>query len=427
MFFGRSFPRAAAVLLTLNTSFLPLAHAIDLGSDQLRLHGFGSLAVTHSGDGEIYFPYYLTKEEMDEAGTYFDESLLGLQLDATLTDSLEATSQVIVRNRKDDSLENSLERVSIKYANGGFLARVGRIGMNIYTLSEYRDVGFAYTWAHPSMEFYGQFGMDYFDGAEVAYSFQLPAGTLQASVYGGQATQEFGGSTELDYTDLLGSTLIWSHNSWVIRGGWFRGTIDGDLQSFANIRAGLQSAVEFSDSYSVETWAEAEALIDDFEIDGTDINYTSLGVTYDAYPWLIESELSYTDLEAEALSGFFSGYISTGYSFDVITLFAMAGFIEPAEERKVVSDVETLSGPYASYQEELEALQQGVQSAYNNRVDQNSLSIGMRVDVRQNMAIKLQWDHTWIDEYGNGLWYRDKENEDKTEVDTLSLKLDFVF
>ena len=427
MLFGRSFPRAAAVLLTLSTSFLPLAHAIDLGSDQLRLHGFGSLAVTHSGEDEIYFPYYLTKEEMDEAGTYFDESLLGLQLDATLTDSLEATTQVIVRNRKDDSLENYLERASIKYANGGFLARVGRIGMNLYTLSEYRDVGFAYTWAHPSMEFYGQFGMDYFDGAEVAYSFQLPAGTLQASVYGGQATQEFGGSTELDYTDLLGSTLIWSHNSWVIRGGWFRGTIDGDLQSFANIRAGLQSAVEFSDSYSVETWAEAEALIDDFEIDGTDINYTSLGVTYDAYPWLIESELSYTDLEAEALSGFFSGYISTGYSFDVVTLFAMAGFIEPAEERKVVSDVETLSGPYASYQEELEALQQGVQSAYNNRVDQNSLSLGMRVDVRQNMAIKLQWDHTWIDEYGNGLWYREKENEDKIEVDTLSLKLDFVF
>lgn len=427
MFSGRFTFHAAAALVTLSLCSAPLAHAIDLGSDKLRLHGFGSLAVTNSGNDQLYFPYYLTNDEMEEAGSYYDESLLGLQLDATLTSSLESTAQVIVRKRKDDAPENYLERASVKYSNGGFLARAGRIGMNIFTLSEYRDVGFAYTWAHPSMEFYGQFGMDYFDGAEVAYSFQLPAGTLQTSVYGGQATQQFGGSTELDYNNLFGTTLIWSHNAWVVRGGMFRGTIDGDLKSFANIRAGLQGAAEFSDTYSVETWAEAESLIEDFNIDGTHITYASLGVSFDTYPWLIETELSYTDLDNDVLSSFFSGYVSTGYSIDVVTLFAMAGFIEPAEERKVVSDVEQLSAPYDSYQASLDALQQGVQSAYNNRVNQNSLSFGMRLDVRQNMAVKLQWDHTWIDAYGNGLWYRDQENEAKTEVDTISLKLDFVF
>jgi outer membrane murein-binding lipoprotein Lpp len=403
------------------------AMAIDLGSNKLRLNGFGSLAMTYSGNENLFFPYYLTKDEMDEAGTYFDESLLGLQLDATLTRSLEATAQVVVRNREDESLENYLERASIKYSEGNLLVRAGRIGLNLYSLSEFRDVGFAYTWAHPSMEFYGPFGMDYFDGAEVAYNFQLPKGTLHTSLYGGSLNQKFGGNAELDYTNMFGGTLAWNINSWMLRGGIFRASIDGDLSNFESIRNGLEAVDTLSTSLGVDVWPEASSLIEDFVIDDTSITYASVGLSYDAHPWQIESELSYTALEAGVLPNFYGGYVSTGYTFNAFTIFGMAGFIEPADERKIASDVETLPAAYASYQDTLDALQEQVQSAYNNLVNQNSLSLGARWDVRQNIAIKVQWDHTWVDEFGSHLWYREGDNEEDVEVDTVSLKLDFVF
>jgi hypothetical protein len=74
-------------------------------------------------------------------------------------------------------------------------------------------------------------------------------------------------------------------------------------------------------------------------------------------------------------------------------------------------------------------LQQFSQYVFNqNYTAQNTLSIGARWDVQPKIALKIQWDKTWIDEYGNKLF--DKLNgaiAEKRQVDTFFITVDFLY
>lgn len=406
--------RAAFLIAVIYSVCAACAHSIELGSDRLQFRGFGSIAMTHTGNDGLFFPFYLSNDTVTEDGTSFRESLLGLQLDGTLTDELEASIQAVLRDREDHSIDEHIERAFLKYSPDQWYLRGGRLGLDVYMLSEFVDVGFAYPWSHPSMEFYGPFGMDSYDGIELGYIFQLSNGQLEARIYGGQASQQVdqqGATTELDYRPLYGTTLIWTQDAWTWRLGLARNEIDGDIDSLGQLRDYLNAASPI--------WPEASEIAETLEIEGTPIGFYSLGAEYSAYPWVISSEISYTDIETEVFTTFYSGYLSVGYSTGPFTLFSVGGRIIPEDGRKILEDAPGGFG--------LEILQQGAQTVFDTSLDQSSLSLGVRWDIKPNTALKAQWDRTWVEEYGGGLWNSDEINTEPVTVDTFSLKLDFVF
>jgi hypothetical protein len=64
----------------------------------------------------------------------------------------------------------------------------------------------------------------------------------------------------------------------------------------------------------------------------------------------------------------------------------------------------------------------------STRVDQETLSLGVRWDLHSRAALKLQWDRTRIHPQGYAAWFRPYEiRQSTTRVDVLTMSLDFVF
>ncbi len=63
----------------------------------------------------------------------------------------------------------------------------------------------------------------------------------------------------------------------------------------------------------------------------------------------------------------------------------------------------------------------------NYRFDQQSLALGIRWDINPQLAFKAQWERSWVDQNGAGLWWKTSIDNPDTEIDTFSINLDFVF
>ncbi len=377
-----------------------------------KINGFGSLAVTHTGNDTLAFPNYLAQQETNEDNTYWGESLLGVQLDYHINHLWQVSSQAIAQDSFQTDIDNYLRRLFIQYDNGEFTARFGRVGSDVYMLSDYRNVGFAYIWAHPSMEFYGPFTVDYYDGLELGYTLPYQHNQFQLRFYAGSSRQLIhrdGEIYELKNKPSFGANLQYDTGDWLYR-------VSTAYTKFTNELPNLVELGIYLDSVSI-TWPEAADYADILAFKDTRIEYYSTGIRYEGSPWLWQTELSFTAFETSILRDFWSGYTSLGYQFDQWTLFSMAGVVKPTESAQSVSGAP--SG--------LETLQAGLATLFKASANQRSFSLGFRWDVWHNVALKAQWDRTWIEQYGDILWVSDQISDQDEVINTFSLKLDFVF
>jgi hypothetical protein len=62
-----------------------------------------------------------------------------------------------------------------------------------------------------------------------------------------------------------------------------------------------------------------------------------------------------------------------------------------------------------------------------NGVDEKSVSLGLRWDIYENIALKAQWSHYWLGQNGTQLWLEPPSGPTPAEVNVWSLGVDFVF
>jgi len=61
--------------------------------------------------------------------------------------------------------------------------------------------------------------------------------------------------------------------------------------------------------------------------------------------------------------------------------------------------------------------------------EQTTLSLGTRIDIGAHLALKVQWDHTWV-EKGHAMLFRHETvavPSPKTEVDAISASINWMF
>jgi hypothetical protein len=390
--------------------------SIDLMGESIRLSGFGTIGLTHGGDEGFGFRRDISREgQSSDSWAFEPDSVLGLQLDAQLTRDLDTAVQLVAKDRPINGLQESLEWAFLRYRlDPDLTIRVGRLGVDAFMLSEYRDVGFAYLWTRPPLEFYGPLAYENIDGADLAYSHPWGEGLFRVKLFGGKSTEDFGSNFFDDYSvDLTsyGTSLTWESDHWQVRLALVSGTIDNSAPITKPLVDGLNVVPAF-------LWPEAGELADDLDSNGKRVTYYSTGVRYDDYPWVLQAEAAYIDSDLPGLP-VTNGYLSAGKRIGPVTLYGVAAIAKnPKGRRKVPEAPLPLLTP----------LQQGVQLAYDNAdIDQSSLSFGLRWDIRHDLALKTQWDHHWIEPYGGGLWDQERPLTEERELDTFSINLNFVF
>lgn len=390
----------------------------DPGSDWLRLSGFGTIGLTQGGDEILGYRRDMSREGLfNDQWTFKTDSLLGLQLDAKLTDNLDAAVQLVARDRPDDSLEESLEWAFLRYRiNPDLVIRGGRMGVDMFMLSEYRNLGFAYLWARPPMEFYAPIAFDHYDGADITFSTPVGEGMLRAKLFGGVTQNTFtsqAGNVEVDINPGFGASLAWESECWQARLGIASLEFDSSIDSVKQLGGALQMASGLG-------WPQAAGIAEDLESEGARLHYYSAGIAYDSHPWLVQSEISFIDSDYNVFLPLLSAYLSVGQRIGPVTIYGVGALARNTESRVKV--------PSAPPVPPLILLQRQTQGFYNlTPIDQHSLSLGMRWDIRYDLALKAQWDHTWIDEYGGGLWLQKTPLTDDRTMDTFSINLNFVF
>ncbi|MDD3518897.1 MAG: hypothetical protein PHQ14_11155 [Chromatiales bacterium] len=206
---------ATGLLLAMLVWALPTgSRAVEI-SDRLSLHGFYTLDASLADGADVHFQTNTSEPVVLEDGELnFDNSVVGVQVDFTLTDSLRLTAQAVSSRQTDPNHSPTLEWAYLTYDLGRDLyLRGGRFKIPLLQGTELRSVGYSRLWARPVVPTSGAGGFNDYDGLEVIKRWRLGDYSLRFQGAYGIADHH---RDVIDSDDVkLISTRIERDQSWV--------------------------------------------------------------------------------------------------------------------------------------------------------------------------------------------------------------------
>lgn len=391
-------------------------HAFDLGTERLRLSGFGTLGVTSAGKKR----FGLQKDYIHDAQfgdvSVLTDSVFGLQLDFELFKDLSATVQVVAEDRARQDFNNIVDWAYLSYRpTANTVIRAGRMGIDLFMLSEYRNVGYAYLWTHPVVEFYKPISLSHYEGFDFKYSRRIKPGYFEFKVYGGQTGSDIqlaSGDLNLRMRPFVGFNTSLEDNNWKVR-------LTYATTDTASIRSPVDPLLNALNQVPQTSWPQASALYNRLIGVNKQTHYYSAGFSYDNHDWVVQSEFSL--MTSKWLSvNMTNGYLSVGRRFGPVTFYTVGSYAKSRDNPRVDRTQIITSG--------IEGLVSVTEDLLNAvHTDQNTVSLGFRWDLHPQAALKAQWDHTWVRKHGGGLMVLKEPLDHDITLNTFSLNLNFVF
>jgi hypothetical protein len=396
-------------------------------SSPLRISGYGTLA--HSWDDQkgLGLMRDISQRPQDFFATDSYSSLdsrIGVQLNYQLSPKLSVIGQIVARDQVSDSLDHYIELAHLNIdLNANAQLRLGRFGYDAFLMSDHRNLGYSYAWMRPAIEFYGWVPIFSVDGIDYTHTLRTSDANWRLRLQAGRN----------DFITSMGANEFHFHakNLWTLSlqreaGPWrFKAALAGHTSSkgadsLANFYQGLTQIADLNlPDYS----SEAALLGRETDFSGVRTSYVAFGAAYDDEDWFGQFELAEARTTATFSPQSRNAYAVIGHRFGNLTPFAMLGISRPGRDRlKPINNWSAL-GPAAA------RLQGTAYHIVNStRVDQETLSLGLRWDFSSNAALKLQLDHTRIHPNGYAAWFRDMAlNTRASRVNLLTIGMDFVF
>ncbi len=426
----------AALAATLFAVFAASASARDDGptATDLRVNGFGTLSLVdvlpHDALG--------FRRDINQSARHDDhlradvDSRLGLQAAWRLDPQFELVGQVVLKPRAHEAADDE----SLAWAFAAWRPtpeweiRAGRTSPDLFMLADVRNVGFAYPWMRPSVDFYGWMPASTLDGADVSRQWRLGDARLRAKLFAGRtsvtiASVRDDGDAHGNIHPLMGGTLALDSGGLTVKATVAEGrTRPRDSAGVIQAWNGLDALTHVPVPLVA---AQAAQIRDSFPPSMFVTRYAALGMSWDASPWQLQAELARITGNFEASSAWY-GYASVARRFDDLTFFTMVGRARasraPVPDPQWTAALTPVVGPAVAAG--AQALGASVSGQYNSgRQDQGSLSLGARWDVNAQVALKLQADVIHVNAYGGGLWGYNTAAPHHASV--LSAGMDFVF
>lgn len=351
----------AAALLT------GAANAETKFGDQVSLTGFGTIgaAVTDTDDAQFRTALQQARGA-DKTADFGVDSRLGLQANAKFNDIFSMTGQLLVSRRiaKSASLEWLYGEAKLP---AGFTAKLGRMVLPTFMISDSRSVGYAAHWLRAPQEVYLVYPASSFDGGQVTYQRDLGPVNLTAQFSAGKATSTisiFGAQGRVDLDRIRSANLQIETGPWQARLGY----------------------------------TTADAPPRGLPLPPLKDKFTGAGLQYDDGRAIVLSEyvMRRQDSPAGGVLDSDSWYISAGWRFGKFTPYVTYSVLKP----------------------------KGV--AYGTTASDKSTALGMRWDALNNVAVKAQVQTTESSALsfvnGSPAFMVGRPN-----VQVLSLAVDFVF
>lgn len=402
---------------------------------RVRFSGFGTAAVMAQDMDEAWnYRRDILQPNRSPTSLRADvDSRLGLQANVALSPQFEAVGQIVFKSEPQGvSLGERISWAFLAYRPTADLTlRVGRTTPDVFLLANYRNVGFAYPWVRPNTEFYGWMPLYGVDGADVAKRWRQGSATWQAKAFYGDTTVTIPAGQNLPPSRLQnrafqGLTLSREDDGLLLKVSYAR--VHNELAPDAQLQmlhGALQRVAQLPlPGVAAQARAlQAQRLFEPFET-----RYLALGASFDRGPWLMHAEAAHVHTGESAED---HAYVSIGRRVQSLTFFTMAGM---ARSRGAAAAVPNWQATLAAsgvpaLVAQAGAVQQigvaGAQAVNRSRLDQRSVSLGMRWDVHPQMSVKAQWDHVQVGANGAFLWSNASASANRGNL--LSFALDFVF
>jgi len=348
-----------------------LSLAATTSAVEIETHGFLTGAIGIIDKSDILYAGYSNDATLDA------DSIIGIQLDAVLSDELSVITQIIAYGW--DDYNAAIEWAFLRWqATESLLLRAGRLRAPLYMFSDYLEVGFAYPWIMPPAEVYGFAPITGMDAIDIFYRGDLfdIEYTVQ-TLYGRN-------DTKMDLVDL-GETRFDAAN--------MTGLILGAGNSYANFQCRYLIVNDFTFDipdmeplYAGLELAGYPQLIDDLKIYRDQGVFMGVGLNTDFMNIKLISEWTRLEFEEQFLpEKVDSWYVTLGYR-----LGKFMPHVTYARMDSTINDVETAIPSGADPM--LDVIKGYIADIVrSNAYSYQTTTVGIRYDVAPMVALKLEW------------------------------------
>lgn len=395
---------------------------------KLSFSGFASLAVSYLDDPDIGFrSNYLNRHH--SGWSALQDTTLGGQVNIEWRDNWDSVVQVVLQDREHRQFNNFLELAFVRFrANPNWSIRAGRINSDLYLLSEYSYVSYAYLWVRPPQDYYSfATTARHLDGLDIEYKQTLGEGFLQLKLAGGSTqpkVNEGENTIDVKFDNLLSLSAVYSTYNWTLRASSSRA--DTNIVN----ATGLNQVIGGLHQIPAALWVQADELANGLNSAGHDIRYNALGIAYDSDPWLLQAEFGNVRSDWLVVPSSNAGYISVGRRFDDLTYYASVSVTrKKGQSPRVVAPElpDYLPIEVITQTQQLAAITDTI--IKRSSVDQSSLSLGVKWHAASNLVVKAQLDRFNIRPEGGALWKIEQPADmvKSHQINLFSLSASVVF
>ena len=384
----------------------------------IRLSGFGTLGVVHAQAPAGWGFLRSIEQPPSTRSTRLDlDSRLGMQLNYAASAQIELVGQFLARRRASSAAAaDAIEWAFAAYRPTAELTlRAGRLNLDQFVMSDYRNVGFAYLYARPPVEYYATIPSN-LDGVDVTQTWNLDDVRWRAKGFVGRSK-----TIDIPLTNVVGVAVSRESDGLLLRAGWSRARFARNNAAVTPLLDGL-GQIRALPVASVS--AQADRIHSALDLAAKPLVYATLGATYEQTQWQYAAEV--TRLHAgQAI--IMAGYVSVGRRIGDVTVFSVLSSSSSDHPALASPDWGAQLAPVIGPAAAAQAQMLGTVSAYaaSQSIRQATYSLGTRWDIHPRMALKAQWDRVKIKANGSYLW--SNATNDPGSANITTVLLDFVF
>jgi hypothetical protein len=407
---------------------LPLAVSTAYAQDgagfpSVKISGFGTGALTYADTDKAEFarPNQASGSSKDfRTGI---DSNLGLQADLPVNSWLSFTAQGLVRRDAEDSYGAELTWAFAKARLSDELSvRVGRVGLPVFMISDYRNVGYANTLLRPPAEVYSQVPFNSIDGADVTWQHGFGDTNVTAQLAYGNVKSPVSGNIHAKGKGIAALNISAEHGPFTVRAGHATAKVSiEDSVSLNTLVGGLRAA---GAGYK---FAQLVTLANEIEAKEKRATFSSLGLAMDWNNIVVQTEFAKRKTKT---------YINDTTAWYAMAGYRMGKFLPYVSHSNLKIDsaiVNTVPaacppGYPAACTPTMQQLGAGVRRLPNVGVgqgEQSTNTLGVRWDFASSVALKAQIDRV-KPKNGTGLFVAPQPGF-KDTVTVGAVALDFVF
>jgi len=407
---------------------LPLAASMAQAQDSagfppIKISGFGTAALTYADtEGAEFVRPNQAAGSSKDFRTGIDSNL-GLQADMAVNSWLSLTAQGLVRRDAEEGYGAELSWAFAKARISDELSvRVGRVGLPVFMISDYRNVGYANHMLRPPAEVYSQVPFNSIDGLDLTWQHGFGDTSLTAQLAYGGVKAPLSGNIHAKGKSVAALNISAEHGPFTLRAGHATTKVSvEDSVSLNTLVGGLRAA---GAGYRFN---QLVTLANEIEAHDKRASFSSLGLAMDWNNIVLQTEYAKRKTKTY-INDTSAWYAMAGYRIGKFMPYASHSVLKI--DGAIVNTVPAAcpAGYPAACTPTMQQLGAGVRRLPNTGVgqgEQSTNTLGVRWDFASSVALKAQIDRV-TPKNGTGLFVNAQPGF-RDSVTVGAVALDFVF